>query len=224
MITLAELRLQAKQRADMVKSKFVSDAEWNYYINSGIAELYDLMCEAYGEDYYITEYEFTTNDSEGYDLPEDFYELKRLDLKIDSQNWVTIPRFNINEETALRSSSFVALGGYLNTRYRIMGNSIKVAPLPSPGSTMRALYVPLPQQLAADDDELQNFNTYSEFVVLSAAISALNKEESDVSVLAAQKEQQRARITAKAGARDAANSEQVQDIYATSYDYFRGTR
>lgn len=224
MVTLAQLRLQAKQRADMVKSHFVSDSEWNAYINSEIAELYDIMCEAYGSDYYLIETEFTTTDAGSYELPADFYELKRLDLKIDSQDWVTVPRFNMNQETALRSSSFVAAGGYLNTRYRLMGNNIKIAPLPSPGSTVRVLYVPLPQQLVNDDDELNDFNTYSEYVILGATIKAMLKEESDVTVLIAQKEQQRKRITDKADTRDAANPETVTDIYAANYDYFRGTR
>lgn len=224
MITLAEIKLQARQRADQVKSKFVSDSELTSYINSAIAELYDLLCESYGEDFYVTEYEFTTTDAPSYTLPDNFYELKRLDLKIDGTDWVTVPRFNLNEETALRSSSFVALGGYLNTRYRIVGNTIKIAPLPAPGSTIRALFVPLPVKLQADSDTLDDFNYYSEYVIIDAAIKMMAKEESDVSVLAAQKEQQRARIVSKSANRDAANSEQITDIYATNYAWWRGTR
>jgi hypothetical protein len=226
MTTLAELKLQARQRADMVKSKFVSDSELTSYINSEIAELYDLLCECYGEDYFLEEYEFTTTTDGGYVLPTDFYELKRLDLKIDGQDWVTVPRFNLNQETALRSSSFVALGGYLNTRYRLMGNSIKLAPLPAPGSTIRVLYVPLPLILQTDSDTLDDFNYYSEMIILGTAAKMLLKEESDdtAGVLLQLKEQQKQRIMAKAQNRDAANSEQITDIYATNYEYFKGTR
>ncbi len=219
MITLAELKLQARQRADMTRSNFVSDSELTSYLNSAIAELYDILCEAYGEDYFLTEFEFTTTDEEGYTLPDEFYELKRLDIKLDTENWLTLQRFNLNQETNLRSSTYVAFGGYVNIKYRIMGNSIKLAPLPSPGSTVRALYVPLPIKLVDDADTLQDFNYYSEFVIVTAAAKMLNKEESDTAHLDAERAQQIARIQSKAGARDAANSEQITDIYATNYDY-----
>lgn len=224
MITLGELKLQARQRADQVRSKFVSDSELTSYINSGIAELYDLLCESYGEDFYVIEYEFQTTDSGAYNLPDDFYELKRLDVKIDEQDWVTIPRFNLNEETSLRSSTYVALGGYLNIRYRLVGNKLKLAPLPTPGSTIRALYVPLPVKLVDDTDTLDDLNYYSEYVILIASIAMLNKEESDVTVLTAQKAEQKARIVSKSQNRDAANSDQITDIYATQYDFIKGVR
>lgn len=224
MITLAEIKLQARQRSDMVNSKLVSDSELTSYINSSIAELYDLLCESFGEDYFVEEYEFTTTDQGAYTLPDNFYELKRLDLKVDSQDWMTIPRFNLNEETALRSSSYVALGGYLNVRYRLVGNSLKIAPLPDPGATARVLFVPLPMQLINDSDELKDFNYYAEFVIVDVCIKMLTKEESDVQVFMAQKAEQKARIIGKSANRDVANSEQVTDIYATQYDFFRSTR
>lgn len=224
MITLAEMRLAAKQRADMVNSKFVSDSEWNYYINAELAAFYDLMCEAYGQDYFVEEYEFTTTDAGAYALPDDFYELSRLDIKLDSQDWITIPRFNLNQETTLRSASYVAFGGYLNTRYRLVGNTLKLAPIPAPGSIVRALYVPLPAKLVNDSDELQDFNAYSDYIITGAAIRALNKEESDVSVLMAQQQEQKARIVGKAANRDVANPEQITDIYATQYYPWRGVK
>jgi len=224
MTTLAELKLQARQRADMVKSKFISDSELTSYINSAIAELYDILCECYGEEYFVTEYEFVTTDAGNYELPSDFYELKRVDVKLDTQDWVTVSRFNLNEETALRSSTFVAWGGYLNIRYRIVGSSLKLAPIPSPGTTVRALYVPLPVKLVDDADTMQDFNYYSELVIVIAAIKMLSKEESDTAHLDAERAQQIARIQSKAQNRDAANAEQITDIYATQYDYIKGVR
>ena len=224
MITLDELKLQIRQRADMVHSNFVSDSELTSYINSSIAELYDLLCEAYGSDYFVEEYEFTTTDEAAYELPENFYELKRLDLQVDGNNWVTVPRFNLNEETALRSSSYVYANGYINCRYRLIGNTLKLAPLPSPGTAARALIVPLPIKLVDGSDELQDFNYYSEYVIVDCVIKCKQKEESDVQVEMVQKQEQKARIVSKADTRDAANSEQVTDIYAVNYNYFNRVR
>lgn len=224
MITLAELQLQVRQRADIVNSNFIAPAELTSYINSSIAELYDLLCESFGEDYFVTKYEFTTTDSQSYTLTDDFYELKRVDLKIDNTDWVTVPRFNLNQDTTLSSSSFVALGGYLNVKYRLIGNTIKLAPLPSPGSTVRILYVPLPTQLADPTDTLQDFNYYSEYVIVDAAIKCMAKAEDDVTVLMAQKAEQKARIIGKAANRDVANPEAITDIYDVNYFPFRGVR
>jgi hypothetical protein len=76
-ITLAELRLQSRQRADMENSQFVSDSELTSYINNSIAELHDIMCEAYGSDYYVISAEFSIDSStDTYALPSDFYEVK----------------------------------------------------------------------------------------------------------------------------------------------------
>ena len=47
-ITLAELRTQARNRADMESSEFVTDTELTDYINSSIAELHDILIQSYG--------------------------------------------------------------------------------------------------------------------------------------------------------------------------------
>ena len=48
------------ERADMVGSLFVSDAELARYINKGIRELCDKMQEHYGEEYEIASIEDIT--------------------------------------------------------------------------------------------------------------------------------------------------------------------
>ena len=46
--TLAQLRTLAKQESDNVNASFISDAEWNRYIQGSFNELYGLIVEAYG--------------------------------------------------------------------------------------------------------------------------------------------------------------------------------
>ena len=62
-MTLAQLRTAARQEADMVNSQFVSDSEFNTYINQSCFELYDLLIQKFGDDYYIKNppYTFTTD-------------------------------------------------------------------------------------------------------------------------------------------------------------------
>ena len=41
--TLANLITAARQKADMINSTFIQDAEWTDYINNSYAELYDIL-------------------------------------------------------------------------------------------------------------------------------------------------------------------------------------
>jgi hypothetical protein len=70
--------------------------------------------------------------------------------------------------------------------------------------------------------ELSDFNQYAEYVITDVAIKMLNKEESDVTVLAAQKMALKRRIEEAAQNRDAENAEYVADIYIENDDYFYG--
>ena len=73
-ITLAQLRTQARQRADQENSNFVTDSELTGYINNSIAELHDLMMQNYESEYFIKTFEFNTSSGvEDYPLPVDFY-------------------------------------------------------------------------------------------------------------------------------------------------------
>lgn len=220
-ITLAELRTQARQRSDMEKSKFVKDSELNSYINNSIAELHDLLSEAYGSEYYVK----LSSDipvisgQDSYNLPDDFYELKGVDIKL-SNDFFTVDRFNFNERN--RYSTFGAWTGSrcINVKYRIVGDTVKLLPMPDQSATLRFWYVPTATILVNDSDTLKDYNAYSEYVIVDAAIKMMQKEESDVSVLLAQKQALIDRIRGKAMQRDASKSGQVSDIYAENDDFF----
>lgn len=219
-ITLAELQLQSRQRADMVNSEFVSDSELTSYINNSAAELYDLLCEAYGSDYYVESEEGTTvADQADYDLPDDFYELKAVDLQTDASNWVNVQRFNFNERNRNDSAGNSVLG-YTACRYRLVGNQLKFSPVPPPSSTYRVWYVPTSPALSAASDTLEQLNGYSEYIIVDVAIKMLQKEESDVRVLLAQKMALQKRITDKAQNRDANQATTITDIEAEDNDLY----
>ncbi len=58
LVQLKDLRTRTRQRADMVYSQFVSDAELNNYLNDALKELYDLLIQA-NVDYYQETLNFT---------------------------------------------------------------------------------------------------------------------------------------------------------------------
>src|SRR4051812_1551341 len=96
--TLLELRTKSRQRSDMENSEFVSDSELTGYINSSIAELHDILAQAYGTDYFVIPYEFSTTSGEDeYELPEDFYKLHGVDAAVNGTDFINLKRFNFNE-------------------------------------------------------------------------------------------------------------------------------
>jgi hypothetical protein len=103
---------------------------------------------------------------------------------------------------------------FLDVRYRLVGTKIMFSPLPKAGVALRLWYVPRFAGLVNDTDTFDGFGGWTEYVVTDAAIKALQKEESDVSVLMAQKQALIARIESAAENRDAANPETVTDSQA----------
>lgn len=222
-VTLADLRLQARQRADMEKSNFVSDDEFNAFINSSLAELHDILIGTY-EDYYVSEYTFTSvlNQAD-YDIPADLYKIRGVDVKLNTAGqaeYYTVKRFNFNERNRFTQQGLWQLQGLPFIRYRLVGDKLRFSPVPDRNTEVKIWYHPKSVTLTADTDEFNDINGFAEYVVVDAAIKALNKEESDVSVLMAQKEALRQRITAIAQNRDAGEPESVSDIYAENDDYY----
>lgn len=78
--TLLQLRTLARQLSDMTNSTFVTDAEFNTYLNLGAQELYDLFAEAMGQEFFLKTYEITLAPPVNvYDLPDDFHLLRGVD-------------------------------------------------------------------------------------------------------------------------------------------------
>jgi hypothetical protein len=219
-VTLLELKNRARQRSDMESSEFVSDTELVGYINSSLAELYDLLVAAYGEDYFIDEFDITTaSNTAAYDLPDDFYKLKGVDAKINTSDWFTVRPFNFNERNRNQDVAWGLTAGP-NIRYRLLDAQIKFSPVPEGIYSVKLWYVPLAPILAADDDTFNDLNQYAEYVIIDAAIKMLIKEESDVSVLMNQKMAMKRRLEEMSLNRDAGQPESISDIYAENNEFW----
>lgn len=220
-ITLAEIRLQCRQRADMEKSQFVKDSEITSYVNNSAAELYDILCEAYGSEYYVQSVNaFTEPNVESYDLPADFYEIKGVDIKLSGQDWFNCQRFNFNERNRYQQWTW---DGITEIRYRIVGDKLMFNPIPDSATEYRVWYVPVSPRMVNDTDTLKDLNAYSEYIITDVVIKMLAKEESDVSVFMAQKQALLKRITDKAQNRDAAQAPTIADKDSEMQNYwFRG--
>lgn len=214
MITLAELKTQARQRADMENSEFVSDSELTSYINASLAELHDLLIASYCDDYMMIEYIFTSTGDLAYNLPDDFYKLRGVDVRRGNGQWATVKRYNFNRRNEQQNAYAWNLLGLPYIEYRLVGRQIRFNRTPDNALNFRIWYHPALTKLVADTDAYDDINGFAEYVVVDAAIKMMQKEESDVRVLAAQKEGLRQRIIAMAANRDANEPASVTDIYA----------
>ena len=97
-------------------------------------------------------------------------------------------------------------------RYRLMGSQIEFVPTPSAGQTIRIWYIPRLVELLQDTDMVDGVSGWTEYIITDAAIKALQKEESDVSVLAAQKMALIKRIEESAMNRDVGQPDTITDI------------
>jgi hypothetical protein len=144
-MNLGQLRTASRQRADMVNSTFISDAELNSYINASYYELYDLLVQKYGNDYYVKEYSFSlVGNQSRYDLPDDFYKLLGVDLEIGSgpDGYVSLRPFSLAERNRYSTANVQTWIGVTNLRYRLSGNKLWFTPSPQTGQTIRIWYIP----------------------------------------------------------------------------------
>lgn len=221
--TLATLRTKAQERADMVNSDFIGDPEWNRYINTGMRELYDLLVQKYGEDYYtLTDNSITTaSGQQDYSLPADFFKLRAVIFNDGGRRYL-VKRFKMTEIT--EGTQYVPYAAKKFTRYRIIGNNIRFEPEPNANIPVTLYYIPIISDLVNDNDTVEGFNGWEEHIVLTAAYKALAKEESDVSEVAAEIAKVEMRIQKASTNRDAVMPSAITDFYngAAFGDFYAG--
>lgn len=239
-MSLSQIRLQAKQRADRVNSQFVTDPEWNTYINQAMFELYDLLVTVY-EDYFIaTPVKFTadgntflypmpnglvtfTNGVDGTTqfIAPPYYKLIGVDLALNTavNAWVTINKFNfIDRNNFVFPNTASTIYGVFNLQYRLMGNYIEFVPTPSAGQSIRIWYIPRLTQLLKDTDTTsQGISGWIEYVIVRAAKYALDKEETDTTILTQELVFLKGRVEESASNRDAGQPDKISDINRGSY-------
>lgn len=218
--TLGAIRTTVRQRADMVNSQFITDTEFNGWINASHAELYDILIQKFGADYLVAPPYFitTTTALDAYALPTDFYKLLGVDVKVGDV-WATLKPFAFSDRNrfAYFSAQPTIAGVPTVLRYRLRGNNLWLTPVPSAGTVIRAWYAPRRADLVSDSDQLDCVSGWEEYVVVDVVIKAKTKQESDVSVELALKKDLLARIESASQRRDAGEAPTVADTQWGQY-------
>lgn len=195
-INLGYLRYMAQLKADKLNSQYLTPDEWNFNINQSANELYDLLVDKYGDDYFFAPaLTFPLTGLISYPYPDGIlysgapalYKLNGIDANIsggDSQGssagWVPLSRANWSDRDRYTTWPGQA-GALLNIyqmSYRPMGNSVYFFPQ-NQSISVRMWYVPILTQMLQDTDMMPfSISGWSEFVIIDAAMKAMIKEES----------------------------------------------
>lgn len=209
-MSLYELRLRAQQTADRVNSQFVTTSEWNAFLRLAMYELYDILIVAYEDLFASSQVTIQTNGSTAnYPLPDGvtnyfgstypstgttnpapaLYKLAGVDLNVNTSN-VTPSRVTLLKYDFIQRNAYVypnstsTIYGVYNMRYRMMGNYLNLIPTPAGNQTLGLWYSPkLPALLRDTDLTTLGYSGWIRYPIVRAAKYALDKEESDTSML-----------------------------------------
>lgn len=240
-INLGYLRYMAQLKADKLNSQYLTTDEWNWNINQSATELYDLLVDKYGEDYFFAPpLLISLTGAQYYPLPDGSnypvssvpspacYKLNGIDCNVSgaapgpNAGWTPLARANWSDRD--RYTSWPGQAGALNNvyqmSYRVMGNNLFLFPQ-NQNMLIQLWYVPLLTQMLLDTDMLPfSISGWSEFVIVDAAMKAMQKEESleKWSSLAQTKGGLIERIEVTAANRDVGQPNSISNVRSTMGD------
>lgn len=208
MTSVADIVLQVRKKCDMENTDFVTDDEIMGYLNEAQNTLFDEIVIA-DEAFFAISVPLTATGTT-LALPSDCYKLVGLDLLGGSR-----PR-------TLRRTSFLqrneSLVGAISTnpKYYVKGNTIHFVPAPS-YSTFTLHYIPnITEFTDLTDDLVEPINHWRKYIICSAAVDCLTKEESDVSAMMRAKDEALDAARRCVRNRDYSEAQSITDVHAVN--------
>jgi len=238
-INLGYLRYHSRLHADMIKSQFLTDDEWNFNINQSANSLYDELITHFGDKYFlappvqIPTATFTVSqgmafvplpDGSLYSNAQAFFKVTGVDVSVNPGNgqWFTLPKFNWIDRNRY---STLQLSGTVQSIYGLaycdFGSNLYFIPQPQASLYVQLWYVPILTQMLKDTDMMPfSISGWSEYVIVDAAIKALTKREfyEQAQVLMSERNILLERIRATASNRDVGQSNTVSNTRARCGD------
>ena len=217
--TLAELREDVRKRAD-VESETARhpNADLTRYINQGGAALRDLLIEARGRTYFrkATPLTIATTTATRYALGSDF--LRLISVRLSGSGGYLLEPFTPQDEAWLREPTNTATRP---THYELQPDYIELLPATNGGHTVVVEYIPAFADLSGDNDPLEGYDGWEEFVVDFAACCVLTKDDEQEALASVRKDMTvlAGRIARLAPTRDAFRAERVKDVRQAGWRY-----
>jgi hypothetical protein len=209
---------------------FITDSELNRYINMGLSELWDLLIEAMGHEFYLAVSTLSCSSANGngngkYSIPCDVVVMRRVEVVGDNNYRYEARPANMHDLRSQDGDDLLYRAGFTHgeggVRYRLMGEidrssggwtqQIQISPYDWTG-TLNLYYVPNAPTLDDDEDVFNGVNGWEDYICVDAAIRCLEKEESDTAALQIRKNKLEQRIRTIAEARDDGWPEVIADV------------
>lgn len=217
-VTLAQLRLDARLYADQrpgSASSFITETELTRLVNRKARELYDMLVEARGSDYYATEGTIAiVSGTTRYSLPADFYQLSSVTLEWSTQDFeLVFPVGSTRERNKFEgvNGRWPAWARFSPKGYKLRSSQIEILPEPRGDVTCRLQYVPVYTDMTADGDTFDGINGWEKMVALGVAIEMRIIEKRSASDLADLYREQLARIETMKSERDQEAPKEIVD-------------
>jgi hypothetical protein len=222
-VTLDQLDQRVRRRANIEfasnNAAFGTAARYDD-INEGIAEFWQIVGEFPDQKYYLSDVTFpTAANKDRYQIGpsgevpiQDFWRPSGVDVSFGQNLINTARKFMWAERNRFK----VLYSGWVYTQpiyYATVANSLRFIPMPSGIFNITFNYTPTSPTLKNPTDTFDGIQGFEEFVVLSAAIKQLTKQErfDHVQVLASERERVAGQMRSVLGVRDTEQCERVTD-------------
>lgn len=215
--TLTSMITDVRRRADMVGDGHVTDAMLTDWLNQGLAELWDLLILQWPDRFYTTETITTSANTEAYLLPEDFYQIRGVDLVIQGQR-IPMDPMTFQERVGPGTGGSLGYYGVPDMRYAVRqsvalgGMALYLDPPPRGTYTLLVHYCYAPTLLVAGGDEFDGVAGWEDYAVEYTRALALERQEQDSSPAHAAMARLRARINQMAGLVDASEQPVIANV------------
>jgi hypothetical protein len=211
-VTLADVRTLAKLYANQRSIAFMDDADWNSLITAARAELYDLLVELRGHEYFTkTGTLATTANSAIVALPADHYETLTIILAWGAQQLEEVGSLDhLGDQVAYRNWNSWTQGG--PKAFRIRDQLIEFFPTPSAVTSLELRYIPTPVPFTNDASVFDSVQGWHKMVALRAALEALTLQSLPTAAVEKLYERERERVEGLAAKRAAANGQSIRDV------------
>lgn len=208
-ITAQNLIDRARQRADFVSSTYLTDStELLTWCEDSYKELYDLIAEAYGDQYLQVRSDVTVTSGVTALSSVLVHKLIRVDRAINGMKVPLVP-FNFADVVIPVDEQD---WGTQTIQYALEGDSLWTLPSPTGSETVTLYYVARATLTSLSGTIHATAEPWAEYIVVDLAIKMRVKEESDTADLRMDKEALRRRIVQVGTPRDHARAMRTIDV------------
>jgi hypothetical protein len=214
--TASVLMTQVRQHTDTENDANITDAFLLSLIDKSYNKLYRQIATEYAGYFDVEDSSKSLIVGQRlYALAADFMHLRGVDL-VEGGERVTLGRIGFGERNRRTNDPrFVFRWPGLRTNYAYLTqkNDLRIDPVPNTTQQIIMTYVPRPTRITNSADTFDVIAGFEDFIVYDASVSVLGKQERDVSVMAAQRQDALQLIIQTVSPRETGDPIQVRDDF-----------